>query len=172
MPCSLNYFAELLVDQLYLSTSCGFLPVTGAPRQANHLFSWTMFNSLGSLPLRDAPGISASINTGKSSENQSTSLLSLPVPRLCTVLSEQWTLNQSEMLQKALIKSYTTYYCVPSGLGRPQLSDNTNSFEVSIVLIQTSPQITRPFCFRDVIVGKAHNHTASQMLCNVCHTVA
>ena len=47
----------------------------------------------------------------------------------------------SEMLQKALIILYLLLLLhVPSGLSRPQLSDNTNSFEVSIVLIQISPK--------------------------------
>ena len=46
----------------------------------------------------------------------------------------------SEILQKVLIKTYTTYYCRTFKLSCPQLSDNTNSFEVSIVLIQISPK--------------------------------
>ena len=47
-------------------TSSGFLPLVGAPRQANHRLSCTTFNPLGDFPLRKASSISSLLNSSKS----------------------------------------------------------------------------------------------------------
>lgn len=44
----------------HLSISSGFLPETGAPRHASHLFNCVMFSWLGFFPFREEPGISSS----------------------------------------------------------------------------------------------------------------
>ena len=50
----------------YLSISLGFFTAVGAPRQASHRLSCTTFNSEGSFPFREAPGMSLSVINSKS----------------------------------------------------------------------------------------------------------